>query len=325
VDVDQTRARRAGVSSSDVATSLETFFSGKTISTYREGDKLIPIVLRGDEDLRLSLSGLQRIEVVSSTSNAFIPLEQVATVKAEWSLGRIVRRDQQRTITVQARHTGLSAPALLALARPAIDGLDLPAGYRFEIAGEIADENEANESLFGILPLALAGIAILLIGQFNSFRKGAIILSTIPLILIGGTVGLVVMNAPYSFMVLLGFFSLAGILINNGIVLIDRIQTEEAAGRERLDALITACLARLRPILMTTLTTVLGLVPLILFGGALFYGMASVIAFGLVVATVITLGFVPALYSLLFRIPTSDASTIAITAARTLENPSAKV
>jgi len=112
-------------------------------------------------------------------------------------------------------------------------------------------------------------------------------------------------------MVLLGFFSLAGIFINNGIVLVDRIQIEEDAGRERLDAVITACLARLRPILMTTLTIVLGLIPRILFGGALFYGMASVIAFGLIVATVLTLGFVPALYTILFKIPTRGAGDAA--------------
>ncbi|MFP6697217.1 MAG: efflux RND transporter permease subunit [Alphaproteobacteria bacterium] len=123
------------------------------------------------------------------------------------------------------------------------------------------------------------------------------------------------MQAPYGFMVLLGFFSLAGILINNGNVLVDRIQAEENAGRDPLEAVITACLARLRPILMTTLTTVLGLVPLILFGGALFYGMASVIAFGLVVATLITLGFVPVPYTLLFRIPTGNALSAVQSAA----------
>ena len=123
----------------------------------------------------------------------------------------------------------------------------------------------------------------------------------IPLVMIGGTLGLVIMGAPYGFMVLLGFFSLAGILINNGIVLIGRMEVEEAAGFERHEAVIRACLARLRPILMTTLTTVLGLVPLILLGGALFYGMASVIAFGLIIGTVFTLGFVPVLYSLLMR------------------------
>ena len=134
------------------------------------------------------------------------------------------------------------------------------------------------------------------------------------MILIGGVLGLVVMNAPYGFMVLLGFFSLAGIVINNGIVLIDRIQIEQAEGRPPYEAVVTACLARLRPILMTTLTTVLGLIPLILFGGALFYGMASVIAFGLVIATILTLGFVPVVYTLFFRIKPGDEGPPLVTA-----------
>jgi multidrug efflux pump subunit AcrB len=155
-----------------------------------------------------------------------------------------------------------------------------------------------------------------LVGQFNSFRKGAIILSTIPLVLIGGVLGLIIMNAPFGFMVILGLFSLAGIIINNGIVLVDRIQIEEEAGREPLDAVVTACLARLRPILITTLTTVLGLIPLILFGGALFYGMASVIAIGLIVATLFTLGFVPALYTLFFRISNERVGSVVAAAPK---------
>lgn len=307
VEVDQARARRAGVSSEDVASSLQAVFSGTEISDYREGDKTIPIVLRGDDELRFSLSGIKRVQVYSKTNDTFVSLDQVATVRGDWTFSTIKRLDQQRTLTVQARNPNVPAPKLYEHVKSSLDGMVMPSGYRIEVGGEIADQAEANEKLFGLLPLALAGIVILLVGQFNSFRKGSIIILTIPLILIGGTVGLVVMGAPYGFMVLLGFFSLAGILINNGIVLIDRIQEEERAGRDPLDAVITACLARLRPILMATLTTVLGLIPLILFGGALFYGMASVIAFGLVVATVFTLGFVPALYTLFFRVKTMDA------------------
>ena len=310
VDVDQARARRAGVSSSDVASALGATFAGQKISDYREGDKIIPIVFRGDDSLRTSLTGLQRTQIYSSATDSFVALGQVATIRPEWRFSRIERRNQQRTLTVEARNPGLPAPELLAAIQPALAALDLPAGHRFEVGGEVADQAEANGNLFGLLPIALFGIIVLLVGQFNSFRKGGIILATIPLILIGGTLGLVVMNAPFGFMVILGFFSLAGIVINNGIVLIDRIQIEEAAGRDRLDAVITACLARLRPILMTTLTTILGLVPLILFGGALFLGMASAIAFGLLFATLFTLGFVPALYTILFRIPTRDAITV---------------
>lgn len=312
VDVDQTRARRAGVTSTDVAKALNATFSGIELSDYREGDKIIPIVVRGTDDLRFSLSGLQQVQVYSPANNSFVSLGQVASVKPEWRYSRIKRRNQQKTLTVEARNPDIPSPVLLESIRETLDKLDLPAGHRWEIGGEIEDQAEANEKLFGLLPLAFGGIIVLLIGQFNSFRKGGIVLATIPLIVIGGTIGLLVMNAPYGFMVLLGFFSLAGILINNGIVLIDRIQTEEEAGREPLEAVVTACLARLRPILMTTLTTVLGLIPLILFGGALFYGMASVIAFGLVVATVITLGFVPVMYTLLFRISTAEVQTVAV-------------
>lgn len=308
IDVDQTRARRAGVSSQDVAASLNATFAGVEISDYREGDKVIPIIVRGTEAIRFSLAGLQRVQIYSSATDSFVALEQVATIRPEWRFSRIERRDQQRTMSVQARNPGLPSPMLYAAIEATVNKLDLPAGHRWELGGEIADQSEANGKLFGLLPLALAGIIVLLVGQFNSFRKGGIILATIPLILIGGTIGLIVMGAPYGFMVLLGFFSLAGILINNGIVLIDRIQTEEKAGREPLEAVVTACLARLRPIVMTTLTTVLGLVPLILFGGALFYGMASVIAFGLVLATILTLGFVPVMYTLLFGISTRNAA-----------------
>ncbi len=312
VNVDQTRARRAGVTSSDVATALNTIFSGTAVSDFREGDKIIPIVLRGDESVRFSLSGLQSVQVFSASTQRFVSLGQVATIDGEWLYGRIKRRDQERTLTVEGRHSSLSAPALLARLQPAIDALDLPAGHRVEIGGEVEDQGEANERLFSLLPISLAGIVVLLVGQFNSFRKGGIVLATLPLTLVGGTLGLLVMNAAYGFMALLGFFSLAGILINNGIVLIDRIEIEEKAGRDPLDAVVTACLARARPILMTTLTTVLGLVPLILFGGALFYGMASVIAFGLIVATVFTLGFVPALYTLLFAIDTNDTRQVVL-------------
>ncbi|MGB1026162.1 MAG: efflux RND transporter permease subunit, partial [Rhodospirillaceae bacterium] len=293
VDVDQVRARRAGVSSSDVAKAINASLTGATISEFREGDKLIPIILRGDSQTRFSLAGLQRIQVYSPINQNYVLLSQVATIKGSWEFSRIKREAQQRTLTVEARNPGIAAPQLLAAIQPTLDGLDLPAGTTWEIGGEIADQAEANQRLFAFLPLMVFGIAALLIGQFNSFRKGGIIMITIPLILIGGVLGLVVMQAPYGFMVLLGFFSLAGILINNGIVLIDRIIIEEEAGRSGYEAVITACVARLRPILMTTLTTVLGLIPLILFGGALFYGMASAIAFGLIVATVLTLGVVP--------------------------------
>lgn len=303
VNVDQVRARRAKVTSLEVAEALETAFAGQWVSEYREGNRIIPIIVRGEDALRLSLDGLQRVQVYVSETGEFISLSQVAEITPNWQFNRIQHKDMERTMTVQARNPDLPAPDLLAAIMETIEKLDLPEGYRWEIGGEIEDQQKANENLSSFLPVALMGIIVLLVGQFNSFRRGGIIILTIPLILIGGVLGLVIMNASYGFMVLLGFYSLAGIVINNGIVLIDRIEIEQARGVEPFEAIIGACMARLRPILMTMLTTVLGLIPLILSGGALFYGMATVIAFGLIVATVFTLGFVPVLYTYFFKVP----------------------
>ena len=157
-------------------------------------------------------------------------------------------------------------------------------------------------------------IVFLLVWQFNSFRRPAIILLTIPMSFIGAVIGLLVMNAEFGFMSILGLLSLAGIIINNGIVLIDRIDIEREAGKEAYDAVVSSAIARFRPIVMTTITTILGLFPLILSKDPLFFSMACVIAFGLLVGTVLTLGVVPVLYTLFFRveIPRSEATAPAV-------------
>lgn len=138
--------------------------------------------------------------------------------------------------------------------------------------------------------------------QFNSFRRASIIVLTIPLVLIGTVSGLLVMNAPFGFMVTLGIYSLAGIIINNGIVLIDRIDIERSEGKDAYQAIINSCLTRLRPIAMTTVTTIMGLLPLIMDSGSMFFGMAVVLAFGLGIGTILTLGVVPVLYGLFFKV-----------------------
>ncbi|NOQ63634.1 MAG: MMPL family transporter, partial [Methyloprofundus sp.] len=186
--------------------------------------------------------------------------------------------------------------------QPTLDSLDLPAGYHWELGGELEDSAEAQGYLFEYMPICFILIAVLLVWQFNSFRRASIILITIPLTFIGAVLGLLVMNAPFGFMVILGLLSLAGIIINNGIVLLDRIESEAKEGKTLYRAIISAAIARFRPILMTTLTTMLGLLPLILSKDPLFYGMACVIAFGLLVGTVLTLVIVPVLYSLFMRV-----------------------
>ncbi len=303
VSVDQSRARRAGVTSREVALSLNAYIDGAQITDYREGDALIPVVIRAVESERSTVGGIRDINVYSAGRDVNVPLSQIADFAGEWELGRIARRNQERTVTIEAKHQYLKAGELFAAIRPALDSLDLSPGHDWEVGGELEDSVEAQQKLFGNMPLALIGIVVLLVWQFNSFRRTAIIMLTVPLSFIGGVVGLLVMNSVFGFMTILGLFSLAGIIINNGIVLIDRIDSEIAEGRPPYDAVVMAALARFRPILMSTLTTILGLLPLILSRDPLFYGMASLIAFGLLIGTVLTLGIVPVLYTLFFRVP----------------------
>lgn len=301
VEVDQARARRAGVTSQDIALSMSSFLSGSEVSAFREGDLSIPIVLRGEDAERGQLATLQSLTIHSQSTGAAVPLPQIADIRPQWQFGRIKRHDQKRTVTVRGTHQSLRAGDLAAELMPTLQDLDLKPGHRWSFGGELENSAEAQGRLFATMPYCFAGILVLLIWQFNSIRRPTLILLTIPLSLIGAVAGLLIMGATFGFMAILGLFSLAGIIINNGIVLIDRIEEERAAGKSIDDALVAACLARLRPILMTTVTTVLGLVPLILFGGPLWYGMANVIAFGLAVGTLLTLGVVPVLYSLFFE------------------------
>ena len=302
VKVDQARARRAGVTSRDVANSLNALISGAEVTEYRDGDETVPVILRGTEAERTNVSTIRGMNIYSNARGTSVPLEQIADIQGDWDFYRIKRRGQERTVTISAKHPVLKADQIYATLMPAIDSLDLPPGYNFALGGELEQSAKAQGYLFANMPYAIAGIILLLVWQFNSFRRAGIILLTIPLTFIGATIGLIVMNSVFGFMVILGLLSLAGIIINNGIVLIDRIDIELDSGREPYDAIVTACLARLQPILMTTVTTILGLMTLILSVDPLFYGMAVAIAFGLGVATIFTLGVVPVLYAMLFRV-----------------------
>lgn len=299
VNIDQDRARRAGVSSQSIAQSLSAYFDGAAISTFREGDKSIPIVVRGD-DTRDDWSELRVLPVMSANGDP-VPLIQVADFEGYIAPGKFQRLDQERTLTVSGKHRTKQAAKFHAEIWPFIDGLDLPDGFRVEIGGEVENSAKGNAALAENLPFALIGIVVLLVLQFNSFRRPVIIMLTIPLVVIGAVGGLMLANAFFSFTALLGIYSLVGIIVNNGIVLIDRIDIERDAGASVREAIIEACLARMRPILMTTLTTILGLIPMALFGGAMWFPMAVVIMGGLAVGSILTLGFVPVLYSLFFR------------------------
>ncbi|OUS24581.1 acriflavine resistance protein B [Thalassotalea sp. 42_200_T64] len=307
VQIDQHRAKRAGLSSNDIAQALEAYFSGAQITEFREDDEIIPVVFRAQEAERYNLDRLRTLNIYSEKTGKAIPLFQVARLAPINQFSVIRHEDMFSTISVEARNTRVAAEDLKLLIDDKINALraDLPVNHSIEYAGVIIESKAAQKALSASMPMVLGIILILLVAQFNSFRKAAVITLTIPLSFIGAVIGLQVMQAPFGFMVTLGLYSLAGIIINNAIVLIDRIKIEISDGKNEYQAVIDACLTRLRPIAMTTITTVMGLLPLIIGKDAMFYGMANVIAFGLGIGTILTLGVVPVLYCSFYKIKAS--------------------
>jgi multidrug efflux pump subunit AcrB len=311
VKVDQQRARRAGVTSADIANSLQSYFAGAGITEFREDDDIIPVMFRANALERSNLDRLRSLNVYSQASGQTVPLFQVADFEPVNQYSKIQRENMFRTISIEARNSRMAAEDLKLLVDDKLQQLaeDLPTNHLIEYDGVIVDSATAQRALAASMPLVLGLIFILLVAQFNSFRRALIIICTIPLSLIGAVAGLLIMGAPFGFMVTLGFYSLAGIIINNAIVLIDRIDIERAAGECDYQAIMNASKSRVRPIVMTTITTVMGLLPLILSRDPLFYGMANVIAFGLAIGTLLTLGAVPVLYAAFFKVqrPQSQA------------------
>jgi multidrug efflux pump subunit AcrB len=320
VQVDQARARAAGVTSADVARSMSAYYSGRPVSEFREGDDTIPIVARGAEDERGDLDRVRTLSVFGQ-GGTVVPLMQVADVALVDGYSRIEREALTRTVTIQGRSTEMGAEDMAPLIEDDLDALraTLPPGHTIELDGILVQSGEGRAALAANMPLCLALIVVLLVAQFNSFRKPAIILATVPLIVVGVALGLRLFGAPFGFMPILGMLSLAGIILNNAIVLIDRIDLERAEGHDGEAAIVRAGIRRLRPIVMTTVTTVLGLLPLILSQDPLLYGMAVVMATGLLVGTVLTLGVVPVLYALFFRMGTRGAEAPRASAAAAAE------
>jgi multidrug efflux pump subunit AcrB len=317
VEIDETRARLAGVSHQDTAISLQTYLTGLETTEYREADKLIPVIIRSEaprdcgpdgERCRRAVdpASVAGTSVYSQTTGQSVPLAQVAAARLVWQPGEIMRRDRLRTVTVSSQLApGATAADVNEAIRPWLEAEQTgwPFGFSWEFGGEIESSVKANQSIGAKMPIAVLIIVLLLVSQFNSVRRPLIILMTIPLSIIGVVFGLLVANSYFGFMTLLGIISLAGIVINNAIVLLDRIRIEQAENGLAADrAIIEAAQQRLRPILLTTATTVGGLIPLWLGGGPMWEPMAIAIIFGLLFATVLTLGVIPVLYSLLFRV-----------------------
>lgn len=310
VSINQTRARRAGVSSKDIAVSLQTGLTGLELTQYREGDNVIPLILRSSSADRQDIGKLEALSVYSQATGNAVPLEQVADINIVWESATIFRRDRMKTVSVGAQlDQSFTASQATKELQPWIESQQAswPIGYRYEFGGEAESSGKANDSITAKLPIAVFIIVLLLVGQFNSLRKSFIVMTTIPLGIIGVTFGLLVGQSFFGFMTLLGIISLAGIVINNAIVLLEKIKTEiDQAELSKAQAIISACQQRVRPILLTTTTTVLGLIPLYLGGGEMWEPMALSIIGGLIFSTLLTLCVVPVLYLVLFRVNRDD-------------------
>lgn len=298
LDIAQDRARDLGVSSQDISNVLQTYFSGTEVSTFRDDEDQIPIVLRAAEPFRGSIEDLARVSIPTGTG--LIALDQVATLQPTAELSRIRRNNQVRQIIIEGQSAILSAAEIEQIIQPTIDALNLGSDHEVVIGGETERSAETNANLGAGVPLALAVMLTALMLQFNSIRRVALTFLTIPLILIGAPLALWMTGQPLSFFAILGLISLMGIIINNAIVLVNQIDIERAhLGIE--EAIVAASMKRVRPILLTSLTTILGLLPLAMAGGALFEPMATLMIGGLLISSPLSLIVVPCVYLLMFR------------------------
>ncbi|WP_048981692.1 efflux RND transporter permease subunit [Enterobacter hormaechei] len=290
--------RELGVDKQDVDNALEMNFSGSRAGLYREGSDLLPVVVRPPESERLDANHLNNV----LTRQQYIPLSNVVSGFAlEWEDPLILRRDRSRVLTVQTDPDPLSQQTsgdILARVKPQIDALPLPHGYSIEWGGDAENSSEAQQGLFTTLPLGYLVMFVITVLMFSSVKNAVAIWLTVPLALIGVTPGFLITGIPFGFMALIGLLSLSGMLIRNGIVLVEEIEQQKAQ-QDQHSAIVYAATSRLRPILLTAFTTVLGLAPLLL--DVFFQSMAVVIMFGLGFATILTLLVLPVIYACFHR------------------------
>ena len=301
--VDQNKARVLGFSSQDLAAFLNNTMSGLTVTYVRERDKQIEVVLRGAPDERARLSFLKDLALPTRDGRA-VSITQIAELRYEQEDGIIWRRDRLPTVTVRSDVLGnAQGPDVANRIDPQLDAIraDLPLGYRIDIGGAVEESALGQQSIAAGVPLLLVTVLTLLMIQLQSVSRTLMVLLTAPLGLIGVTAGLLVFGLPFGFVAMLGTIALSGIIMRNSIILVDQIEQDIAAGAAPAEAIVGATTRRFRPIVLTAAAAVLGMIPLV--SSAFFGPMAVAMMGGILAATVLTLGFLPALYAAWFRVP----------------------
>ncbi|EMK3382035.1 multidrug efflux RND transporter permease subunit VmeV [Vibrio parahaemolyticus] len=305
----ESKARRLGISKEDLSSTLQMAFGGSTFGVLRDGTRTLPIMMRLPEAERVDFESLQNVKIWSPSLQTYIPVDQIIDgVELDWSEPLIQRRDRKRTLTVLADHDVLSddtAASLFARVQPKVMALHIPEGYEITWGGEYESSKDAQEGLFGSLPMGYLLMFIITILLFNSIKKPLVIWFTVPLSIIGVAFGLLTTNMPFSFTAFLGLLSLSGMILKNGIVLLDQINLELESGKDPYLAIVDSAISRVRPVSMAALTTILGMIPLVF--DAFFGSMAITIMAGLGFATVLTLIVVPVMFAILFRIKPTTA------------------
>jgi len=302
------KGRRAGISRKDLADALLNFYSGKVVGEYREQENLIPIISRMPDTENAGIEDIKSIQILSSLTGEMVPIAQVTDgFRTIWRDGQI--RSENRIFRIKAQadpYPGQLAGDLMNRIRPQIDAIVLPDGYNFEWGGEEGASAESNGDLMSTIPMGFLAMVLVVVILFGKIRQPLVIWLVVPLAAIGVVFGLLITGIPLEFMGILGLLSLSGLLIQNGIILVDQMDIEIADGKPGIDAIIDSAASRLRPVVLGSFTTALGVIPL--FFDAFFQSMAVVIVFGLTFATLLTLLIVPVLYAVLMNVRPAEAS-----------------
>jgi multidrug efflux pump subunit AcrB len=299
------RANLLGIEKPELSNVIRQSYQGFTAGVYREGDLLLPIIIRSPANERGTITQLEDIQIWSPVARKRVPITQVISgVKLEFEDEILMRLDRKPVITAYCDPVEGTASALFNEIRPKVEAIKLPPGYELKWYGEYKDSGDANKALAKGIPLFFLLMVLTTIVLFNSLRQPLVIWLCVPLALIGVSFGLLVMDKPFTFMALLGFLSLSGMLIKNAIVMIDELNAQLESGKKPFDAVVDSAASRLLPVVMAAATTILGMLPL--FFDDFFASMAVVIVFGLMVATILTLLVLPVFYSILFRVKCAE-------------------
>jgi multidrug efflux pump subunit AcrB len=305
------RALPLDLSRSDMGNSIRVATNGMPIGAIYEGDNMLPIMLKTSGNVSENLEDLLNIPVWGQRSVLSAPLSQIVdTMEIKWNYELVNRLNGERSIKAQCDAAkGYTAAQVQAMFQSKVEEkIDLPDGYKMRWEGVTARSGDANKGLFMFFPLALGLMIIIIIGLFNNLKQPLIIFTVVPFAFVGVVLGLVSTGTYLTFLGIIGALGLIGMMIKNAVVLLDEINHNLKDGKNRLQATIDAAMSRLRPVMMASLTTILGMTPLI--SDPMFGSIAIVIMFGLAVGSVITLVVVPVFYTVLYRVNGSELKKI---------------